>query len=187
MKAHQTAIKDVLILEPDIYEDHRGFFYESFNLKRFYDATGLDIRFVQDNHSKSVKGVLRGLHFQTNPFAQSKLVRVVKGEIFDVAVDLRKGSETFGKWIGEVISDQNKKQIWIPRGFAHGFLTLSNTAEVIYKTDNYYSKENEECILWNDVDININWPNSSKPIISTKDLNGKYLQNIRPYQVEELL
>ena len=119
MKAHQTAIKDVLILEPDVYEDHRGF-YESFNLKRFYDATGLDIRFVQDNHSKSAKGVLRGLHFQTNPFAQSKLVRVVQGEIFDVAVDLRKDSETFGKWIGEIISDQNKKQIWIPRGLLMG-------------------------------------------------------------------
>ena len=143
MKVTDTKILDVKIIEPTVFEDERGYFYESFNHKKFEEAIGREVSFVQDNHSKSVKGVLRGLHYQLPPHAQGKLVRVVQGEVFDVAVDIRKSSPTFGQWVAEVLSAENKKQLWVPEGFAHGFLTLSETAEVLYKTTDYYASENE--------------------------------------------
>ena len=158
MKVTPLAIPDVLLIEPQVFGDDRGFFYESFNQNKFEEATGLKINFVQDNHSKSVKGVLRGLHYQLSPKAQDKLVRVIQGEVFDVAVDLRQSSPTFGKWVGEILSADNKKQMWIPEGFAHGFLTLSDTAEFLYKTTDFYSKDHEEAIHWNDKTIGIDWP-----------------------------
>ena len=165
-----TELPEVLILKPNIHLDQRGFFFESFNKKEFYKSTGLDVNFVQDNHSKSKKGALRGLHYQIiNP--QDKLIRVVSGEIFDVAVDLRRSSENFGKWIGIKLSAENKKQLWIPKGFAHGFLTITNEVEVIYKTTDYWSLEYERCIKWNDNNIRINWP-IKNPILSKKDLSG---------------
>lgn len=152
-----TKLPEVLILKPNIHLDSRGFFFESFNKEDFYKSTGLDVYFAQDNHSKSKKGTLRGLHYQiSNP--QGKLIRVISGEIFDVAVDLRRSSENFGKWISIKLSAENKKQLWIPKGFAHGFLTMTNEAEVIYKTTDYWSLEFERCITWNDNDIGINWP-----------------------------
>ena len=157
MKVAATAIPDVLLLEPTIYEDERGFFFESFNQKRFADAAGLNIRFVQDNHSRSVKRVLRGLHYQIRR-PQGKLLRVTAGEVFDVAVDLRRSSPTFGKFAGIVLSAENKKQLWIPEGFAHGYLVLSDAAEVLYKTTDYYSPEDERCLIWNDPDVGIDWP-----------------------------
>jgi dTDP-4-dehydrorhamnose 3,5-epimerase len=143
----------------------------SFNQKTFEETTGLKSEFVQDNHSKSTKGVLRGLHYQLPPMAQGKLVRVTQGEVFDVAVDIRKNSATFGQWVGVNLSAENNKQMWIPEGFAHGFITLSETAEFLYKTTNYYSPEHERCIAWNDSSINIKWSGSSKPILSNKDIN----------------
>ena len=151
-------IPDVLLIEPQLFGDDRGFFYESFNQNKFEAALGYKINFVQDNHSKSLKGVLRGLHYQLPPKAQGKLVRVIQGEVFDVVVDLRKSSPTFGQWVGEIISADNKKQIWIPEGFAHGFVTLSDTAEFLYKTTDFYSKEHERAICWNDETIGIQWP-----------------------------
>lgn len=172
MKAAATALKDVLILEPKVFGDDRGFFFESFNRATFKTATGLDIDFVQDNHSKSARGVLRGLHYQLPPKAQGKLVRVISGEVFDVAVDVRKSSPTFGKWIGETLSSDNKKQLWIPAGFAHGFLTLSETAEVIYKTDDFYSVHHERCIAWDDAKVGIKWPLNGAPTLSAKDAQG---------------
>lgn len=174
MKVTPLAIPDVLLIEPQVFGDDRGFFFESFNQERFEKAVGKKINFVQDNHSKSVKGVLRGLHYQLTPKAQGKLVRVIQGEVFDVAVDLRQSSSTFGKWVGEIISADNKKQLWIPEGFAHGFLTLSDTAEFLYKTTDFYSLEHEACILWNDKNLNINWP-ITNPILSNKDLKGNIL------------
>ena len=138
MKVTSLAIPDVLLIEPRVFEDARGFFFESFNLNEFKKATGLDVNFVQDNHSKSAKGILRGLHYQLPPYAQGKLVRVIQGEVFDVAVDIRPGSKTYGKWVGEVLSAENKKQLWIPEGLAHGFLTLSDTSEFLYKTTDFY-------------------------------------------------
>ena len=171
MKIAATAIPDVLLLEPTIYEDERGFFFESFNQKRFEDATGLNIRFVQDNHSRSVKRVLRGLHYQIRR-PQGKLLRVTAGEVFDVAVDLRRSSSTFGKYVGTVLSAANKKQLWIPEGFAHGYLVLSDAAEVLYKTTDYYSPEDERCLIWNDPDVGIDWPKDGAPILSAKDRLG---------------
>jgi len=171
MKVAATAIPDVLLLEPTIYEDERGFFFESFNQKRFADAAGLNIRFVQDNHSRSVKRVLRGLHYQIRR-PQGKLLRVTAGEVFDVAVDLRRSSSTFGKYVGTVLSAANKKQLWIPEGFAHGYLVLSEAAEVLYKTTDYYAPEHERCLIWNDPDVGIDWPKDGAPILSAKDRLG---------------
>jgi len=175
MKFTRLAIPDVVLFEPRIFDDERGFFFESFNQKVFQEATGTVPNFVQDNHSKSTKGVLRGLHYQLPPKAQGKLVRVVQGEVFDVAVDIRKSSPSFGQWAGEILSAENKKQLWIPEGFAHGFLTLSNTAEFLYKTTDYYSPKLERCIRWDDLDIDIKWPTKNPPVISIKDQKGSSL------------
>ena len=169
MKVTDTTIPDVKLIEPTVFEDERGFFFESFNQKTFEEAIGRSITFVQDNHSKSIKGVLRGLHYQLPPHAQGKLVRVVQGEAFDVAVDIRKSSPTFGQWIGEILSEENKKQLWIPEGFAHGFLTLSETAEFLYKTTAYYSPKSERSIQWNDPEIQIIWPIPISLQLSDKD------------------
>ena len=176
MKVTPLAIPDVLLIEPQVFGDDRGFFFESFNQNKFEEATGYKINFVQDNHSKSVRGVLRGLHYQLPPKAQGKLVRVIQGEVFDVAVDIRKSSPTFGKWVGEMLSSDNKKQMWIPEGFAHGFLTISDTAEFLYKTTDFYSKDHEQAIQWNDEAINIKWP-TEKPSLSAKDETAKYLND----------
>jgi len=169
------SIPDVMLIEPKVFGDERGFFLETYQAKRFADA-GITANFVQDNHSKSQKGVLRGLHYQIRQ-PQGKLFRVVSGEVFDVAVDIRRSSPTFGKWVGAVLSAQNKKQIWVPEGFAHGFYTLSDSAEVFYKTTDYYAPEWERSIIWNDATININWPlsNGNLPILSPKDALGKIL------------
>ena len=172
MKVTPLAIPDVLLIEPQVFGDDRGFFFESFNQELFEKAIGRKINFVQDNHSKSVKGVLRGLHYQLPPKAQGKLVRVIQGEVFDVVVDIRRSSPTFGKWVGEIISSDNKKQLWIPEGFAHGFLTLTDTAEFLYKTTEFYSKEHEQAIQWSDKKIGIEWP-TDKPLLSAKDRAAK--------------
>ena len=170
MKAIETKVPGLLIIEPKVSGDERGFFFESFNENAFAEATGVSPNFVQDNHSKSVKGVLRGLHYQLPPKAQGKLVRVVQGEVFDVAVDIRKGSPTYGQWVGEVLSADNKKQLWIPPGFAHGFVTLSDTAEFLYKTTDYWSPEHERAIIWNDETLDIQWPlNGMVPTLAAKD------------------
>ena len=171
MRAIPTAIPDVLILEPKVFGDDRGFFYESFNAKTFREVTGVDVQFVQDNHSKSARNVLRGLHYQVEQ-PQGKLVRCVQGEVFDVAVDIRKGSPTFGKWVGEILSAENKRQLWIPAGLAHGFLVLSETAEFLYKTTDYYAPAHERCIVWNDPTLAIAWPELSQPMLSGKDAQG---------------
>ncbi|WP_038197790.1 dTDP-4-dehydrorhamnose 3,5-epimerase [Xenorhabdus bovienii] len=176
MNIIKTEIPDVLIFEPRVFEDHRGFFFESFNHNIFEGIIGYPVNFVQDNYSKSTRAVLRGLHFQRKPYAQGKLVRCIVGEVFDVAVDIRKDSSTFGKWIGVCLSAENKRQLWIPEGFAHGFLVLSETAEFLYKTTNYYAPEYEDTIIWSDKNININWPKLDKPyILSVKDKNAKEL------------
>lgn len=181
MKATRLAIPDVLLIEPKIFGDERGFFYESFNLRLFQEAIGERIDFVQDNHSLSQKGVLRGLHYQLNQ-PQGKLVRVARGEVFDVAVDLRKSSPYFGQWIGAILSAENKKQLWIPAGFAHGFLVISDQAEFLYKTTAYYSPNDEQCLAWNDPSIAITWPETRvKPILSAKDQAGKTLQDAEVY------
>lgn len=171
MKIIPTKIKDVLIIEPKVYGDDRGFFYESFNAREFHKSTGLEHIFVQDNHSRSTKNVLRGLHYQIKQ-PQGKLVRVVVGEVFDVAVDIRKKSPTFGQWVGEYLSAENKKMLWVPPGFAHGFFVTSDIAEFLYKTTDYYLPECEKCIAWNDSDINIEWPISEAPSLSDKDKKG---------------
>lgn len=181
MNVLKTDIPDVIIFEPKVFGDERGFFLESFNQKTFEEATGLKREFVQDNHSKSSKGVLRGLHYQLPPMAQGKLVRVVQGEVFDVAVDIRKSSPSFGKWVGAHLSAENKRQLWIPEGFAHGFLTLSDTAEFLYKTTNYYAPEYERCLLWNDLEIAIDWPISNQPALSSKDAAGSLLSKADTY------
>lgn len=168
MHVTATAIPEVLVLEPKVFGDDRGYFYESFNAKSFEDATGLKVSFVQDNHSKSAKNVLRGLHYQIRQ-PQGKLVRVVQGEVFDVAVDLRKGSRTFGQWVGIHLSAENKKQLWVPAGFAHGFVVLSETAEFLYKTTDYYAPAFERSLLWNDPNIGIDWPIEAAPILAAKD------------------
>jgi len=164
-----TKIPDLLIVEPKVFGDERGFFYESFNQKAFCEAIGRQIEFVQDNHSKSAKNVLRGLHYQLPPKAQGKLVRVAQGEVFDVAVDIRKNSKTFGQWVGLTLSAENKKQLWIPPGFAHGFLTLSESAEFLYKTTDYYSPEYERSVLWSDLALSIDWPIEGEPTLAVKD------------------
>ena len=168
MKVTPLAIPDVLLIEPEVFGDDRGFFFESFNQHRFEEAVGKKVNFVQDNHSKSTKGALRGLHYQLPPKAQGKLVRVIQGEVFDVAVDIRKSSPTFGHWTGEILSADNKKQMWIPEGFAHGFITLSETSEFLYKTTDFYSKEHERVIKWNDETIQIQWP-AKDVLLSSKD------------------
>lgn len=169
MKATPLAIPDVLLIEPKVFGDDRGFFYESFNQRAFAEATGLDLCFVQDNHSKSARNVLRGLHYQLPPREQGKLVRVVAGEVFDVAVDIRKESPTFGRWVGVVLSAQNRRQLWVPPGFAHGFLVLSESTEFLYKTTDYYAPEYECGIAWNDPLLAIDWPLQMAPILSPKD------------------
>ena len=178
MNIIKTEIPDVLILEPKVFGDHRGFFYESFNQKIFEEAVGYPVNFVQDNHSKSSKGVLRGLHYQKAPYAQGKLVRVVLGEVFDVAVDIRPESSSYGKWVGITLSAENKRQLWIPEGFAHGFLVLSNEAEFLYKTTNFYHQQSESNIIWDDPDLNINWPIKNSLILSEKDKTGLYFNKL---------
>ena len=174
MRVTILSIPDVLLIEPKVFDDDRGFFFESFNQLDFEKVTGLSPVFVQENYSKSIKGVLRGLHFQLPPKEQDKMIRVVRGEVFDVAVDIRKDSSTYGQWVGQILSDKNKKQLWIPRGFAHGFLVLSEVAEMIYKTTNYYSPENQRCITWNDPTLKIKWPIKHKPILSNNDKLGDF-------------
>lgn len=171
MKVEPLAIPDVLVIEPTVFGDDRGFFFESFNQRRFEDAVGRSVSFVQDNHSRSTMGVLRGLHYQIAQ-AQGKLLRVVSGEIFDVAVDIRKSSPTFGTWVGAILSAENKKQMWVPEGFAHGFLVLSDVAEVLYKTTDFYAKEHERSIIWNDPTLAIEWPLRGDPLLSPKDAFG---------------
>lgn len=177
MQATRLTIPDVILFTPKVFGDERGFFLESFNQQVFEQVTGLKRNFVQDNHSKSQKGVLRGLHYQVPPKAQGKLVRVVEGEVFDVAVDIRKNSATFGQWVGEILSADNKRQMWIPEGFAHGFVTLSETAEFLYKTTEYYAPECERCIAWDDAAIGINWPLRQQPVLSCKDQQGNSLND----------
>ena len=164
-----TSLPEVLIIEPKVFGDERGFFFESYNQQAFNEAVGRDIQFVQDNHSKSAKNVLRGLHYQLPPKAQGKLVRAVAGEVFDVAVDIRKNSPTYGQWVGEVLSAENKRQMWIPPGFAHGFLVLSESAEFLYKTTDLYAPEHERSIIWNDPVLAIKWPLAEAPVLSDKD------------------
>ena len=178
MKVSKLTIPDVLLIEPTIYNDKRGYFFESFNKKEFEKKIGFDLNFVQDNQSYSVENVLRGLHYQVYPMEQDKLVGVAHGKVFDVAVDIRRSSPTYGQWGGEVLSSENKKQLWIPKGFAHGFLTLSNDTSLCYKVTNYYSKSCERSIVWNDPNININWNFTHKPILSEKDEVAKILQEI---------
>jgi dTDP-4-dehydrorhamnose 3,5-epimerase len=168
MKVIPTAIPDVLILEPKVFGDSRGFFFESYNEKAFREATGVTAHFVQDNHSRSARGVLRGLHYQIEQ-PQGKLVRCTQGEVFDVAVDIRRDSPTFGQWVGEILSEENKRQLWIPPGLAHGFLVLSDSADFLYKTTEYYAPQHERAILWNDPDLAIEWPRRVEPLLSAKD------------------
>jgi dTDP-4-dehydrorhamnose 3,5-epimerase len=174
MQIEPTAIPDVVIIEPKVFGDDRGFFYESFNERRFAELTGISARFVQDNHSRSARNVLRGLHYQIQQ-PQGKLVRVVAGEVYDVCVDIRKTSPTFGQWVGVVLSAQNKRQLWIPEGFAHGFVVTSESAEFLYKTTDYWAPEHERSILWNDPAIGIDWPLSGEPLLSGKDRDAKLL------------
>ncbi len=172
MQVQPLAIPEVLLLTPRVFGDERGFFFESFNARAFREATGLSLDFVQDNHSRSVRHVLRGLHYQVEQ-AQGKLVRVVQGEVFDVAVDIRRSSPTFGQWVGARLSAENKQQLWVPPGFAHGFLTLSESAEFLYKTTDYYAPAHERCIAWNDPEIAVDWPlEGSTPQVSAKDAQG---------------
>ena len=173
MKVTSLKIPDVKLIEPDVFEDERGFFYESFNQQKFNEAIGKNITFVQDNHSKSSKGVLRGLHYQDAPFAQGKLVRVIAGEVFDVAVDIRNDSPTYGQWVSSIISAENNKQIWIPEGFAHGFMVLSEVAELLYKTTNFYNKEHSKVISYKSDFLKIEWPSLDKIILSDNDKNAE--------------
>jgi dTDP-4-dehydrorhamnose 3,5-epimerase len=174
MNVVRLAMPDVVLLEPEVFGDDRGFFFESFNEKVFSASIGRSIAFVQDNHSRSTKGVLRGLHYQVQQ-AQGKLVRVVAGEVFDVAVDIRKSSPTFGHWVGAILSADNKKQMWVPEGFAHGFIVTSESAEFLYKTTDYWAPQYERCIAWNDPGIGIEWPVDATPILSDKDKQGRLL------------
>ena len=180
MKVLSLAIPDVLVLEPKVFGDDRGFFFESFNARAFAQATGLKRDFVQDNHSKSAKHVLRGLHYQIQQ-PQGKLVRVTQGEVFDVAVDLRKSSKTFGQWVGVHLSAENKKQLWVPEGFAHGFVVLSETAEFLYKTTDYYAPEYERSLLWNDPALGIDWPFEGEPKLAAKDAAALALSQAELY------
>ena len=181
MKVTPLAIPDVLLIEPKVFGDARGFFFESFNQQAFNEATGTSHQFVQDNHSRSTQGVLRGLHYQLPPHAQGKLVRVVQGAVFDVAVDIRKKSSTFGQWVGAELSADTHRQLWVPPGFAHGFLVLSESAEFLYKTTDYYAPQHERCIVWDDPDLAIAWPDArAAPQLSAKDSAGS------PFQRAEL-
>jgi dTDP-4-dehydrorhamnose 3,5-epimerase len=181
MQVTATAIPEVLLIEPKIFGDSRGFFFESFNRKRWRELTGLSGTFVQENHSCSQQGVLRGLHYQLHQ-PQGKLVRVVVGEVYDVAVDLRRKSATFGRWVGMKLSAENKKQLWVPEGFAHGFVVLSPHAEFLYNTTDYYAPEHERCIVWNDPDLAITWPITTPPVLSAKDSVGRAFRDAEVYQ-----
>ncbi len=182
MQVTATAIADVKLIKPDVFGDERGFFFESFNQREFASLVngGEAVEFVQDNHSRSAKGVLRGLHYQIRQ-AQGKLVRVIAGEVFDVAVDIRKGSPTFGQWVGALLSADNKMQMWVPPGFAHGFVVTSESAEFLYKTTDYWAREHERCIAWNDPAIGIDWPIGFAPVLSEKDRSGKLLKDAEVY------
>jgi dTDP-4-dehydrorhamnose 3,5-epimerase len=171
MKIIETSISDVKIIEPKVFGDERGFFMESYNHKNFVEAIGRDVQFVQDNHSRSQKGVLRGLHYQINQ-PQGKLVRVTNGAVYDIAVDIRKSSSTFGQWVGVELSAENNRQLWVPAGFAHGFVILSDSADFLYKTTEYYAPEHERCIKWNDPDLAIDWQYKDEPALSEKDQQG---------------
>lgn len=176
MKVTLLSMPDVLLIEPRVFGDERGFFFESYNQDVFRNATGQRIEFVQDNHSRSQKNTLRGLHYQLPPYAQAKLVRVTRGKVFDVVVDIRKRSPTFGKWVGEILSEENQHQLFIPEGFAHGFIVLSETADFLYKTSSYYHKESDRAIKWDDPDIGIDWPLEGLPLVSDKDKNANFLR-----------
>jgi dTDP-4-dehydrorhamnose 3,5-epimerase len=182
MRVTPTHLKEVLLIEPRVFGDDRGFFLESYNERRFDEAVGRTVRFVQDNHSRSAKDVLRGLHFQREPNAQCKLIRVVSGEIFDVVVDVRRSSPTFGRWVGVRLSADNHRQLWIPEGFAHGFLTVSDSAEVLYKASSYYAPANEGAIAWNDPDVGIEWPLEGQPVLSSKDAAAPSLREAAVFQ-----
>ena len=177
MKVTPLRIPDVLLIEPHVFEDSRGFFFESFREDIFRKETSLNVSFVQDNHSKSSRGVLRGLHYQLPPYAQGKLTRVIQGEVLDIAVDIRRSSRTFGQYVAEILSSNNKKQLYIPEGFAHAILTLSETSEYLYKTTDYYRSQSERCILWNDKTLNINWPKNINIFLSPKDRMGDPLNS----------
>lgn len=177
MQAERLAIPEVVMLEPKVFGDERGFFFESYNEQSFAEVIGRSVRFVQDNHSRSTRGVLRGLHYQVEQ-PQGKLVRVIAGEIFDVAVDIRRDSATFGQWVGAMLSAGNRRQLWVPEGFAHGFLVLSDVAEVLYKTTDFYAPEHERCIRWNDPDLDIDWPLNMEPVLSAKDRAGMPLHQV---------
>jgi dTDP-4-dehydrorhamnose 3,5-epimerase len=183
MKIQHLPISGLILIEPPLFEDDRGFFFESFNHKKFEEIVGKPVHFVQDNHSQSMKGVLRGLHYQLSPRPQGKLVRVSSGEIFDVAIDLRKSSPTYGKWASAILSGQNKKQFWIPEGFAHGFVVLSESADVLYKTTDYYSPDHDRSLRWDDPQISIEWPllPGVSPIISSKDLKASYFKDAEAF------
>lgn len=182
MQYQRLAIPEVVLFTPRVFGDDRGFFFESFNQKVFTEATGLALDFVQDNHSKSAQGVLRGLHYQLPPHSQGKLVRVVQGEVFDVAVDIRRNSPTFGQWVGAHLSGENKQQLWIPPGFAHGFVTLSATAEFLYKTTDFYAPQAERCIAWNDPVIGVQWGYDGQPLLSDKDRLGLALDDAEVFE-----
>ena len=181
MKAVPTEIPDVLVIEPKVFGDARGFFFESFNARAFRDVTGLDEQFVQDNHSRSARGVLRGLHYQIHQ-PQGKLVRVVRGAVFDVAVDLRRRSPTFGRWAGVELSEDNHRQLWVPPGFAHGFVVLTDFADFLYKTTDYYAPEHERCLKWDDPAVGIEWPVEGDPLLSAKDRDGKALADCEVFE-----
>jgi dTDP-4-dehydrorhamnose 3,5-epimerase len=180
MKAISTTLPEVLIIEPKVFGDERGFFYESFNQKKFNELTKLDVQFVQDNHSMSSRNVLRGMHYQIRQ-PQGKLVRVISGEVFDVAVDMRKASPYFGQWTGAILSAENNRQMWIPAGFAHGFLVTSDTAEFLYKTTDYWAPEHERCLQWDDPTVGIQWPIVETPVLSAKDQQGKLLADAETF------
>lgn len=181
MKVTATAIPEVLLLEPTVFGDARGFFFESFNQRQWREVTGLDRVFVQDNHSRSAQGVLRGIHYQIRQ-PQGKLVRVALGEVFDVAVDLRRSSATFGQWVGAVLSAENKQQLWIPEGFGHAFVVLSESADFLYRTTDYWAPEHERCIVWNDADLGIGWPLATPPLLSAKDAAGLAFRDAEVYR-----
>ncbi len=185
MQITSTALSEVKLLEPKVFGDARGFFYESYNARTFRDLVGGSGDFVQDNHSRSARGVLRGLHYQIR-HPQGKLVRVLCGDIFDVAVDIRRGSPNFGKWVGVTLSSENRKQIWVPEGFAHGFVVMSEFAEVLYKTTDYWTPEHERSILWNDPDLAIEWPMAGVPVLSAKDRAGKALREAELFDYAQM-
>lgn len=180
MNAITTAIPDVIILEPKVFGDDRGFFFESFNERAFREVTGVNLPFVQDNHSRSSKNVLRGLHYQIQQ-PQGKLVRVTLGAVFDVAVDMRQSSATFGKWIGVMLTAENKRQLWVPPGFAHGFVVTSDVAEFLYKTTDYYAPEHERSLRWDDPSIGVNWPIAEAPLLSAKDADGRFFTDAEKF------